>query len=441
MKRLFATGCLTALALTASAQEFGIELNGGLQGLRYKYSGASPGIQSGGSLGVNYLFPFGSRWGILTGIGAGYYNTKTTLNNGATRSSYEVDDMGSAFQYNIKATGYKETNSFLSAAIPVMLQYQTCGKTQWYVNGGAKILIPFSVKTKASAQQLDLSGYYPDYNIEVKDMPQHGFGVLSNWSHEAKPELRPTTTLSAATGFSFPACNNLRLYTGVYFDYGLTDPRKESDANASLVAYNAGNINQAGVNGLMNKGDDARILAYGIQVRIGFSKKKKAVQPVAMAEPIVAPVETKPAPVVEPANPTEVVQVFEPVIDSAVVETMHTITESEQMVVNQPVTFVVLGKTNVPEGLKPHLDSVAGILKQYPGLHVLIVGHTCDIGTERENAKVGLERAESVAAYLKKKGVPASRISTNSAGPSQPIVPNDSSRNRSENRRVTITVK
>ncbi|MBO9633180.1 MAG: outer membrane beta-barrel protein, partial [Chitinophagaceae bacterium] len=150
MIRIFATGSLLFFAVSAGAQEFGIELNAGMQGVQYKVDQASPKIQMGGSLGLNYLFPFGKRWGLLTGLSGGYYHTKTTISNGALFSSNEVDGTGSAFRYNAKANGYEETNSFYSAGIPIMLQYHSLGKTQWYLNAGTKILIPFGVKTKAS---------------------------------------------------------------------------------------------------------------------------------------------------------------------------------------------------------------------------------------------------------------------------------------------------
>lgn len=443
MIRIFSTIGLTALAITAQAQEFGIELNAGMQGLHYKLNQASGKLQAGGSLGVNYNFPISSRWGLLTGISGGYYNTKTTLNNGSIISSFEVDDLGSAFRFDTKATGYKETNSFLAAGIPIMVQYQSCGKTQWYMNAGTKLLIPFNVKTKAIAQQLELSGYYPDYNLEVKDMPQHGFGTISNWSKEEKTELKPTATLSAATGFSFPVGEGLRLYTGLYIDYGLTDMRKDKDPDASLVVYNPNALNQSQVNGLINRGDNARLLGYGIQLRLGFTKKKSSPKPVAVVTPTpsVEPIKADP-----PAQPV-IEQTIAPVQEKLPADTpaqpqqAPVITSREEEVVKQPVTFYLLGKTSVPEGLKPHLDSVANILQRYPDLHVDIMGHTCDIGTEKENEKIGLERARSVAAYLEMKGVAATRITKGTAGQSDPVVPNDSARNRSENRRVTITVK
>lgn len=444
MIQKIAIACLTALSLAGStyAQEFGIELNGGLQGLRYDIDHGSRKLQPGGSLGVNYTFRLAKQWGVLTGVSASYYNTKLTLQDG-TFSSYQVDNTGSAFQYNIKASGFEEKQSFLAGTIPVMLQYHTLGNTRWYMSAGAKLILPVEATVKASASQLTLTGYYPDYNIEVKDMPQHGFGNVSNWSSDTKQELKPSVTASAATGFSFRLSEGMRFYTGVYFDYGVTNMQKRSGDNPSLVAYNPANINEAKAGSALNGIDKSYLMAYGIQVRIGFEKKKpKAVPPPPPPPPVPvveAPVKQEPAPAPVPPPPPPV-EVKQPVQDPPPAPA-PTITAEETAVVEKAVVFGTIGKTSVSESFKPHLDSIATILNRYPDLHVDIVGHTCDIGTEKENERIGMERAKSVASYLQSKGVARNRMDLRSAGPSDPIVENTSAGNRSLNRRVTVLVK
>lgn len=446
MIQKIAIACLTVLSLAGNtyAQEFGIELNGGLQGLKYDLNNGNRKLQPGGSLGVNYTFRLGKQWGLLTGVAASYYNTKVTLQDG-TFSSYQVDNTGSAFQYNIKATGFEEKQSFLAGTVPVMLQYHTLGNTRWYLNAGAKLILPAEATVKASASQLDLSGYYPDYNIEVKEMPQHGFGTVNNWKSDTKQELKPSVTASAATGISFRIGEGMRLYTGVYFDYGVTNMQKSSGNNPSLVAYNPGNIDQAKAGSLLNGVDKVNLMAYGIQVRIGLEKKKPKAAPVPPPPP-PAPVEEAPAkketeptpvPATPPPPPAEVKQ---PVQDPPPAP-VPAITAEETIVVEKPVVFGKIGKTSLDESLKPHLDSIANILTRYPDLTVDIVGHTCDIGTEKENERIGMERAKSVARYLQGKGIARSRMELRSAGPSDPLVENTSTGNRSLNRRVTVQVK
>lgn len=443
MIQKIAIACLTALSLAGStyAQEFGIELNGGLQGLKYDIDHGNRKLQPGGSLGVNYTFRLAKQWGFLTGVSASYYNTKLTLQDG-TFSSYQVDNTGSAFQYNIKATGFEEKQSFLAGTIPLMLQYHTLGNTRWYMTAGAKLILPVEATVKASASQLTLTGYYPDYNIEVKDMPQHGFGTVNNWSSDTKQELKPSVTASAATGISFRLSEGMRLYTGVYFDYGVTNMQKRSGDNPSLVAYNPANINEAKAGSALNGIDKSYLMAYGLQVRIGFEKRKPKAVPPPPPPPVVEVAvkqEPAPAPAPPPPPPTPA-EVKQPVQDPPPAQ-VPSITAEETIVVEKPVVFGKIGSTALNESLKPQLDSIANVLNRYPELQVEIVGHTCDIGTEKENARIGMERAKSVAKYLQSKGIARSRMDLRSAGPSDPMVENTSSGNRSLNRRVTVLVK
>lgn len=428
----------------ASAQEFGVEINGGLQGLKYTLPNSHVRLQPGGSLGVNYTFPLASRWGLLAGISGNYYSTKVTLKDGAEFSSYQVDDQSSAFQYNVNTIGYKETQRFWAVGIPVMLQYHTDGeKTQWYIDAGTRIVFPFSANVKTKAAQITTTGYYPDFNIEVHDLPQHGFGSVDNWQSTTKTSLKPTATLSAATGFSFRLSPVLRLYTGIYIDYGLTNMRKGAH-DKSLVSYDATDVSAVQTSSVLTTGyaGNPKLAGVGIQVRLTFGKRKSkdADKPQAATIP-VSPTQNTAQ---EESKNTETTT--ERVIDTVYTQpeaatSKTTITRKEEQIVEKPMEFGKLGQTEVPENMKSHLDSVAAILLAHPELRVLIVGHTCDLGTEEQNRRVGERRAKAVADYLAQKGVARRRMDVSSKGESQPLVPNTSESNRKKNRRVEIEIK
>ncbi|MFT3823640.1 MAG: OmpA family protein [Chitinophagaceae bacterium] len=434
--------CLLVSQLPANAQQFGIELNAGLQGLNYGITNGSAKLQPGGSLGVNYTFLFAKKWGLLTGIYGNYYATKATLQDGATFSSYQVDDAGSAFLYHVKTVGYSETQQLLTAGIPVMLQYHTTGNgAQWYINAGTRIILPFHGKIKAKASQVTSSGYYPDFNIEVVDLPQHGFGTVSNWQSNTKMDFKPTATASAATGISFKFSGTTRLYTGIYADYGLTNMRK-GDANQSMVTYSATSASAIQTASILNTpyAGNPKLLAFGVQVRLTLEKHKTKAKPQEQPAPpppvlkqIVLVDTVKPAPV-QQSQPKEQPAPVQPAAVPA-------ISSREEAVVSQPLTFEKIGETSVPDKLKSHLDSVVVILLQYPDLRVEVKGYTCDIGTEKRNLHIGEERAKAVAVYLQQKGVAESRIDIRSAGESEPLVPNTSEANRMLNRRVTIIIE
>ncbi len=83
------------------------------------------------------------------------------------------------------------------------------------------------------------------------------------------------------------------------------------------------------------------------------------------------------------------------------------------------------------------LDEVASMLKQSPR-NIKIDGHTCNIGSAEYNMKLSQRRADSVKAYLVKKGVPASSMTTEGFGLTRPKYDNRTEEGRRLNRRAEI---
>lgn len=70
---------------------------------------------------------------------------------------------------------------------------------------------------------------------------------------------------------------------------------------------------------------------------------------------------------------------------------------------------------------------------------IQIVGHTCNIGTEKYNQGLSERRARSVVDYLTSRGIDADRIDWRGEGETEPRFPNDSPENRAKNRRVALS--
>lgn len=84
------------------------------------------------------------------------------------------------------------------------------------------------------------------------------------------------------------------------------------------------------------------------------------------------------------------------------------------------------------------LDQLATFLKQNPKLTVEISGHTDSVGDKDKNWSLSQKRAETIANYLKRKGISLNRISAVGHGESQPIASNDTESGRKKNRRIVI---
>lgn len=404
--------CFTAIVSLARAQQLGLELDGGLQGMRYPLQNGQTKLLPGASLGVNYVFPLYKGWGLLSGITAGLYRTQAKLQNAQAFVYDEVDDRGSAFLYTIKFTGYQETQRTLAVTIPVLLQYHTDGATQWYIDGGGKVFLPVSTSIQATAQQMSISGYYPNYDLVVSDLPQHGFGTVNGWSGSASTKLKPGAALSAGTGFSVGVSPGVRLYAGVYIDYGLTALKSSRDS-LPIVTYSSGGIDKVKPNGVLNTSNagQPKLLSFGLQLRLswGASSVKHAVRSKKKLDTIPPPLSTG-AP----------------------------ISDSELVIILRPVVFGLVGDVDIPETQLPILDDAVNIMRQHPDLRISIVGYTCDGVQQTEDAKVGDGRAKAVARYLERKGIDRRRMDISYAKDSEPSKTYDPTANY-RNRRVLIS--
>jgi outer membrane protein OmpA-like peptidoglycan-associated protein len=90
---------------------------------------------------------------------------------------------------------------------------------------------------------------------------------------------------------------------------------------------------------------------------------------------------------------------------------------------------------------REQMDELVKYLIQHPKYYVVVLGHTCDLGTKAQNLHVGLTRANNVAAYLVGRGISQNKIVIISKNALEPRVPNTSEANRRKNRRVEFKIR
>ena len=294
-------------------------------------------------------------------------------------------------------------------------------------------MFPGKQTVKASASELQLSGYYPDMNLLVADLPSHGFGKVTGWQDKTTVSLDPAFMLSFETGLSFRLAEKTKLYTGLYVDYGLTDLAKETP-NANIVAYSPNGIDNIQANGTIGNGrivQESRYFSAGIQLKLGFSLAKDKPEPVQPKAETVTQTETAPV--------KKEVPVQQKAAEPAPAKTELT-AEERSYIEKQPLAFQKVGNTSVTPELASRLDEIANILKANKGTDLNITGYTCDIGTEKRNIEIGMKRAQAVSDYLQNKGIQSSRMHLFSKGESEPLVPNTPAENKPLNRRVTLVL-
>jgi len=97
-------------------------------------------------------------------------------------------------------------------------------------------------------------------------------------------------------------------------------------------------------------------------------------------------------------------------------------------------------ESSVTPTAQRNLDELAETLNKYDDTDILIEGHTDADGPDDYNQKLSKERAETVAAYMERTGVKASRITTMGYGENQPIASNETAEGKAQNRRVEIAI-
>jgi outer membrane protein OmpA-like peptidoglycan-associated protein len=98
------------------------------------------------------------------------------------------------------------------------------------------------------------------------------------------------------------------------------------------------------------------------------------------------------------------------------------------------------GNASINSNFYEVLNSVALVLKEYDKTIVAVAGHTDNVGTDSSNQSLSQQRAQSVASYLKTRGVVDARIDVIGMGESQPIADNNTAAGREQNRRVELTL-
>lgn len=86
------------------------------------------------------------------------------------------------------------------------------------------------------------------------------------------------------------------------------------------------------------------------------------------------------------------------------------------------------------------LDDIADTALKCPGLRLIVAGHTDNSGSARQNKALSEQRAKSVVAYLRNKGVANGRMEARGYGAQRPRAPNDTEDGKARNRRIQITV-
>ncbi|MDR3001573.1 MAG: OmpA family protein [Fibromonadaceae bacterium] len=463
---LFAT--LLLIGVQTSANEFSVYGGGGLSTLRYDVKGGDKSHGFGGLFGLGYSYFFTPNWGIGSGLEMAFYNAEYRFKEHSQQPYTFIDYEGNEIGFRSKVYGYKEEQSLMLLQIPLMLQYQRGGEErQFYAAAGTKIGFPLSGNNKISADSVKNSGYREFEDYEYTTQKFMGFGTFEKEKSEKKLPLQTAVFLSAETGVKWKLNEALRLYTGVYFDYGLNSATKRHISDR-VVEYDSEKQSFA-FNSLI---DEAMPLAIGLKLKLSFDAGAlaEAARLVAEEEARRKAAEEEAARLAAEEEARRKAAEEEAMRLAAAEEARRKAAEEEaarlaaekeaarlasieegkaislqariDSIQSQVLNDFHITQTKPSEKQIPALETIIALLQDHPELRFYLNGHTCNQGDKEINRKVGYERAKAIRDYIIAKGIDEKRIlGIGSKLYYEPLVPNTSEENRRKNRRVEFVIE
>jgi len=413
-----------------------LTVGGGLHNLSDDLQNGTQSGRFGNSINAGYSYFFNQHWGVQSGLGLQWFNARSTVNYLSATPQVDID--GENFEFRANYKNWQEKQQALFMDIPLTLQYRHALSNKISLQGsaGGKISIPISSRFKTTGGSITTTGYYSRLNAELSDLPEYGFTTITE-SHNGKLSLRPSYMAIADLGGLYTLSPKVDLYLGAYINYGLNNALK---ADTKEIYQLDGMYNGVLASTLTTK---VTPVSVGIKVGVYF----RLTEPPKVMITDKLPVITRPT---EPAQKTDTVVAPQKVKTVTVVAVEQPVIKDytpieKENVVEQPldtVSTIIINFTknsnktmnNENSEIKELLD----MLNANPNRCLRITGHTCNWGTRRNNFWVGLRRANSVKTKLNAEGVPANKMTTESKGEEDPLVPNTSEINREKNRRVEI---
>jgi len=98
------------------------------------------------------------------------------------------------------------------------------------------------------------------------------------------------------------------------------------------------------------------------------------------------------------------------------------------------------GRVDIKSNFTSTLDSVAKVVGEFDKTVLEVAGHTDSVGAEDANLRLSESRANSVANYLRGKGIKPERLTTVGYGETRPVGDNATDAGKEQNRRVELTL-
>lgn len=276
---ILGVGLLLCTAMQMEAQKsvadqylhFSVGVGG--HNLSYNLQNGSQNGHSGYNLNAAYSYFFTPQWGVQAGVGIQSFGAISILNFQSVERATDTD--GISYEFRDTYKNWREKQRVLMFEIPVEAQFRhpLNKKVELQASLGGKVSFPLKTSYTTTSGEMITTGYYSQWDAELSDMPQHGFGTYTN-SYNGHLSLHPTYMAIADLGGLYKLSDRLDLYVGGYFNYGLNNIQKTSNQ----LLYQSDGV----YNGVLSSNQTSKVrpIAFGVKVGVYWKveqKKKKIV--------------------------------------------------------------------------------------------------------------------------------------------------------------------
>ncbi|MCD7816929.1 MAG: OmpA family protein [Bacteroides sp.] len=230
-------------------------------------------------------------------------------------------------------------------------------------------------------------------------------------------------------GVKFPIALNqnkrLLLALEANYQFGFTDTYSDMEKDGQSIALNRPVYDIQG-----NRKLHGFEITASVSVPLSIFKRapKKKIEPVYIPEPVVV----KEEPVVVEEKPCYTLEEIMELLGKGQSISGKTICAID-------IINFEFDKSTIKKESYPYLDKIARLMKNTP-IHIIVKGHTDNMGNADYNMKLSKARAEAVYNYLLKAGVDASHLTYEYYGMTRPIATNDTPEGQLMNRRVEFEI-
>ncbi len=206
-------------------------------------SGVSMTKRNSFSLFFEAGYLFNENLGLSTGLGISPYYTELSLDS-YYNTLDTIDSENDSYERRISGSNINEVQRIYFLEIPVMfnLVLPNSRTNGFYIQTGINLSIPV-IKNYSSSGTYSYSGYYPEYNVVLTDIPYEGF--ISDVESDVDGNLKIKTIipeLIACGGYYFYPHRKYQISLGLFYKRKFTDISGYSEVSSFQLSTQENHI-------------------------------------------------------------------------------------------------------------------------------------------------------------------------------------------------------